>query len=84
MDNYGLEEKIVEIASDGGGNIQVCREALESKYNNESVFCHPIPSSPWSALRIYWQGLVRQECNLSSPMMVILTPNLQGRICRSV
>ena len=28
------------ITSDGGGNLQVCREALESKYTNDSV-CYP-------------------------------------------
>ena len=32
------------ITSDVGGNIQVCREALESKYINDSFFPHPIPS----------------------------------------
>ena len=26
------------VTSDGGGNLWVCREALESKYTNESVF----------------------------------------------
>ena len=43
MDNFGLESKIVGITSDGGGNIQVCREALESKYTNDSVFSPPKP-----------------------------------------
>ena len=38
VDNFGLKEKIVGITSDGGGNFWVCREALESKYTNESVF----------------------------------------------
>ena len=31
VDNFGLEATIVGITSDGGGNIWVCREALESK-----------------------------------------------------
>ena len=38
VENFGLEAKIVGITSDGGGNIRVCREALESKYTNDSVF----------------------------------------------
>ena len=63
VDNFGLGEKIVGITSDGGGNIWVCREALESKYTNASVFKHSIPYSPWIALRIYWKGLVRRDCN---------------------
>ena len=50
----GLEANIVGITSDGGGNIRLCREALESKYSNDSSFNHPSPSSPWSSLRIYW------------------------------
>ena len=53
VENFGLEEKIVGITSDGGGNIWVCREAIESKYTNDSVFFHPSPYSPWSALHIY-------------------------------
>ena len=53
VENFGLEAKIVGITSDGGGNLRVCREALESKYTNDSVFPHPIPYSPWSALHIY-------------------------------
>ena len=43
VDNFGLEEKIVGITSDGGGNIRVFREALESKYTNGSV---PPPPKP--------------------------------------
>ena len=43
MDNFGFEENIVEITIDGGGNIGVCRKALESKYTNDSAFHHPIP-----------------------------------------
>ena len=31
VENFGLEANIVLITSDGGGNIWVCREALESK-----------------------------------------------------
>ena len=31
------------ITSDGGGNIQVFREAMESKYTNDSIFS---PSKP--------------------------------------
>ena len=38
VENFGLEANIVGIKSDGGGNIRVCREALESKYTNEYVF----------------------------------------------
>ena len=53
VENFGLEAKIVGIMSDGGGNLQVFREALELKYTNDSVFPHPIPYSPWSALHIY-------------------------------
>ena len=76
VDNFGLEEKIVGITSEGGGNPSVCRESLESKYRNGSIIRHPSSSSPWIALRIYWQGLARRECNLSSRMMVKLTQNL--------
>ena len=43
VENFGLEENIVGIASDGGGNILVCRESLESKYTNEYVFPPPNP-----------------------------------------
>ena len=43
VENFGLEENIVGITSDGGGNIWVCREALESKYTKDSVFFHPSP-----------------------------------------
>ena len=60
VENFGLEENIVGVTSDGGGNFWVRREALESKYNNEGVFHHPISSSPWSALRVYSQGIARQ------------------------
>ena len=41
VENFGLEENIVGITSDCGGNLWVCREALESKYNNESF---PLPT----------------------------------------
>ena len=61
VENLGLEEKIVAINSDGSGNIWVYREALESKYSNESVFNHPTPYLPWSSLRLYWHGLARRE-----------------------
>ena len=37
VENFGLEAKIVGITSDGGGNLRVCREALESKYTNDYV-----------------------------------------------
>ena len=37
VENFGLEENIVGITSDGGGNIWFCREALELKYNNDYV-----------------------------------------------
>ena len=64
VDNFVLEENIVEVTSDGGGNLQVCKEALESKYTNESNFFHyPSPYSPWSVLHIYFQGMERRECN---------------------
>ena len=43
VNNFGLEEKIVVITSDGGGNIWFYREALESKHTNDSVFHHPSP-----------------------------------------
>ena len=43
VENFGLEENIVGITSDVGGNIWVCREALESKYTNKSVFPPPKP-----------------------------------------
>ena len=43
VENFGLEENIVGVASDGGGNILVCRESLESKYTNEYVFPPPNP-----------------------------------------
>ena len=38
VENFGLEENIVRITIYGGGNLMVCREALESKYTNDSVF----------------------------------------------
>ena len=41
VENFGLEAKIVGIKSDGGGNICVCRETLESKYTNDSVSTPP-------------------------------------------
>ena len=84
VENFVLEANIVGSTSDGGGNIRVCREALESKYINGSVFHHTSPSSPWIALYIYWQGIERWECNLSSQMMVRLTQNRRGEIFRSV
>ena len=43
VENFGLEANIVGIKSDGGGNIWVCREALESKYTNDYVFFSPKP-----------------------------------------
>ena len=43
VDNFGLEGKIVGITSDGGGNLWVCREALELKYTNDSVFFTQAP-----------------------------------------
>ena len=51
VENFGLEANIVGITSDGGGNLQVCREALESKYANDSVFP---PHKP--LFTIYVQG----------------------------
>ena len=75
VENFDLEAKIVGITSGSGGNLRVCREALESKYTNDSVFPHPSPYSPCSALHIYYQELARQECNQSIRMMVKLTRN---------
>ena len=46
VENFCLEENILGVTSGGGGNLQVCREALDSKYTNDSVFFHPIPYSP--------------------------------------
>ena len=75
VENFGLEANIVGITSGGDGNLRVFREALESKYTNDSVFFHPSPYSPWSALHIYWKRLTRCECNQSSRMMAMLTRN---------
>ena len=41
VENFGLEAKIVGFTSDGDVNLEVCREELESKYTNESVFSPP-------------------------------------------
>ena len=43
VENFGLKANIVGITSDGGGNIRVCREALESKYSNDSIIPPPNP-----------------------------------------
>ena len=43
VETFGLEAKIMGITSDGGGNLWVCREALDSKYTNDSVFTQPNP-----------------------------------------
>ena len=43
VENFGWEAKIVGITIDGGGTLWVCREALELKYTNDSVFPHPSP-----------------------------------------
>ena len=75
VENFGLEAKIVGITSDGGGNIRVCREALESEYTNDYVLPHPSPYLPFRALQIYCKGLAGRECNQSSRMMVRLTHN---------
>ena len=40
---FSSEAKIVGITSDSGDNIRVSREALESKYTNDSVFSSPKP-----------------------------------------
>ena len=62
VENFVLEENIVGVTSDGGGNLWFCKEALESKYTNESNFFHyPSPYSPWSVLHIYFQGMERRE-----------------------
>ena len=63
------------INSDGGDNILVYREALESEYKNYSNIHHPSLSSAWIDLQLYSQGLARWECNQSSRMMVRLTQN---------
>ena len=75
VEKFGLEGGIMGITSDGGDNLWVCREALESKYTNDSVFYQPSPYSPWSALHIYWKGLATRECNRLSRMMVMVTRN---------
>ena len=46
VENFGLEAKIVGITSDGSGNLRICREELESKYTNDSVFFHLTPYPP--------------------------------------
>ena len=38
VENFGLEAKILRVTSDGGVNLRVCREALKSKYTNDSFF----------------------------------------------
>ena len=43
VENFGLEANIVGITSDGGDNLQIYREALESKYSNDFVFSPPKP-----------------------------------------
>ena len=43
VENFGLEANIVGINSDGGDNIWVCRESLESKYTNDSVLTTQYP-----------------------------------------
>ena len=56
VDNFVLEENIVEVTSDGGGNLQVCKEALESKYTNESIFSLPKPLSTMECLAHIFSG----------------------------
>ena len=46
MEKMSLEGNIVGTTSGGGGNLQVGREAMKSKYTNDSVFCHPRPYLP--------------------------------------
>ena len=43
VENFDLDTKIVGIMSDSGGNLWVCREAMESKYTNDSVSPPPKP-----------------------------------------
>ena len=43
VNNFSLDSNIVGINSNGGGNFWVCREALESKYTNDSVFTTKAP-----------------------------------------
>ena len=50
VENFGLDAKIVGITSDGGGNLWVFREALESKYTNDSVFPQRKPLSTMDCL----------------------------------
>ena len=42
-DNFDLEVKIVGITSDDGVNLRFCREAMDSKYTNDSVSPPPKP-----------------------------------------
>ena len=37
VDNFVMEANIVGNTSDGGGNLLVCKETLESEYTNESI-----------------------------------------------
>ena len=43
VDKFISEANIVGINSGGGSNLWVCREAMESKYTNDSVFSSPKP-----------------------------------------
>ena len=43
VENSGLEANIVGITNDGGGNLRFFREAMESKYTNDSIFFSPNP-----------------------------------------
>ena len=49
------------ITSDGGGNIRVCREALESKYTNDSVFPPPKPLFAMECLAHILSGACKAE-----------------------
>ena len=43
VENFRLEAKVVGITSDGGVNLRICMEAMESKYTNDSIFSPPKP-----------------------------------------
>ena len=43
VEKSSLEAHIVGITSDGGGDLWVCMESLESKYTNDSIFTTQAP-----------------------------------------
>ena len=58
MENFGMEAKIVGITSYGGGNVLVCREAMDLKYTNESVF---LPTKPLFTME-YLAHILSGDC----------------------